>query len=1240
MGTWTSHNCNCRALPGVAGVKSVHRNIAGFFLSAVFVCVAAAADNLVENPSFEQGETDPVPGWTSPEQIIRDASEAFHGGRALAASKQYVCSKQSLPNIDVRGRRFELSFVTRADLDTAGMVYVYFRDSDDRRLKVRRQLRDIPPYWQEQSFLIEPPVEARRLESIYLYRKAESAGSIWFDAFSFRELNEEAVDGQGKPSIEAAIVHTARGIVALAWDGGGLGTRAQRFRVDMKLHGEAKWQAITEPDLQRTGLRMANVVARKTGQHLFRCVALGESGEAFSASAEVAVAVTHAGIARPTSEHPYFRSTLIPAERGFGNTINLLRDQPILLSLNFAGKLERLTKPRVVIELPAGVELLEPSVPYTYASIIEKVDRETTTRNGNAYTRYVIHHKIVALSEKPPYRHASSMYFLLRAGQTTGTLPAMVWHLEDADRIFAEKSVSINVLPAIHEFPTTRRFRVLSYSTMNASKLTTGAQNLLLDALDRIGVTDQVRTSPLARDHGARRLWTRIWSLNAAKGADLAPEVYAIDEKGERSTRYVCPYRLVNVTGLLEQAVGDFWLPYLTEPGMSEPIDGMIVDWEPHGTSRLCFCQLCRKDFARHSGIAGTALKPDVILERHRDAWARFRCWQHAQVIRSWVGMIRKHAPNIEALVTSAAVLDDRDLYHHPELGEEGEYWKIYHRKLSDIRLFDEHVDAHGPMMYGAAPKQFDAIDRSVHAVKKPLIPVVASYYYEGGAAFPARIYPPKDVALNMLSAATAGAAGCGIYWGSAVLSDGTYASEVARAVAVIARVEDLLIDGKRCDGRATVTGLPQRTETVEIDGEAREVGVPDWEGLLRVRCFYHSASETHVVAIFNFSPDLEAFVKVSIPFLPVGTYTVYDASTQTALLSGADRPGFTRAELDNGLITRAPAYNATFLVVSPATRSFPVRDRLSQTEVISLYDEYCKSADGEAAVSADDGDLSIGWGNADSSNLLDIMVSSSTHKVWIRHQRGGKIIRWAPENGMDNLLSYGQDQAAGSEGGGIDLFWAPATAHWTGEENAPYQIVASEVADSVAAITLRRTLKIGDLAGLTIDKTYRIAGNEPTINVSVIFTNNGDRPVPFAYWVHYALSTESTGPQYLVPVAEGLREIVPDQAGFKHTFFRRPGAAYTAGKMGKLEKDNRRGELAGNWTAAYFPDYNSALTGQFDTSRVNQVYLYDVGTLRTLEWMYDGIALGPGETRTVGYELRHLADIQPGEIAERLQRR
>ena len=119
------------------------------------------------------------------------------------------------------------------------MVYVYFRDSDDRRLKVRRQLRDIPPYWQEQSFLIEPPVEARRLESIYLYRKAESAGSIWFDAFSFRELNEEAVDGQGKPSIEAAIVDAARGIVALAWDGGGLGTRAQRFRVDMKLHGEA-----------------------------------------------------------------------------------------------------------------------------------------------------------------------------------------------------------------------------------------------------------------------------------------------------------------------------------------------------------------------------------------------------------------------------------------------------------------------------------------------------------------------------------------------------------------------------------------------------------------------------------------------------------------------------------------------------------------------------------------------------------------------------------------------------------------------------------------------------------------------------------------------------------------------------------------------------------------------------------------------------------------------------------------
>ena len=93
-------------------------------------------------------------------------------------------------------------------------------------------------------------------------------------------------------------------------------------------------------------------------------------------------------------------------------------------------------------------------------------------------------------------------------------------------------------------------------------------------------------------------------------------------------------------------------------------------------------------------------------------------------------------------------------------------------------------------------------------------------------------------------------------------------------------------------------------------------------------------------------------------------------------------------------------------------------------------------------------------------------------------------------------------------------------------------------------------------------------------------------------------------------------------------------------GKMGKLEKDNPRGELAGNWTAANIPEYNSALSGLYDTSRVNQVYLYDVGTLRTREWMYDGIALGPGETRTVGYELRHLADIQPGEIAERLQRR
>jgi hypothetical protein len=239
------------------------------------------------------------------------------------------------------------------------------------------------------------------------------------------------------------------------------------------------------------------------------------------------------------------------------------------------------------------------------------------------------------------------------------------------------------------------------------------------------------------------------------------------------------------------------------------------ADFEVHGWSN-CFCPECLKDFAEFSNIPYAKLKkmsPVNIAKNYPMQWYRFRNEQTRKLYAMLKKYLNKNFPGVKMGCNTIVHKIENNLgnlkYGICDFAE-------------DPRLLNESVDYFlADTLTGSVydPISIDALRKTT---TKPIISVAGCSYCVGfdphcmaGRRMTAEITGDKYgygrrtdlLKLGIVHHAASGAAGVRF-----AVEEADSALKASEAVAILAKVEDYYLDGKRADKQVEVLDLTQKT--------------------------------------------------------------------------------------------------------------------------------------------------------------------------------------------------------------------------------------------------------------------------------------------------------------------------------------------------------------------------------------------------------------------------------------------
>jgi hypothetical protein len=341
-----------------------------------------------------------------------------------------------------------------------------------------------------------------------------------------------------------------------------------------------------------------------------------------------------------------------------------------------------------------------------------------------------------------------------------------------------------------------------------------------------------------------------------------------------------------------------------------------------------CFCVRCRRSFVEHSGIPlqdALNLPPYPLMKKYTLAWYKFRSWQSAQMI------VRLREQSRERFPTLKLGLNDGLTYFNQYNEGLGYGYSMF---AEDMRVVDDVVDFHN----------LDALHNSVNDVarlatarpetlKKPVIPRVAGSYslsWEQGHISARWAYSkqegrklgynrrPEMQRLGMISHIASGARGLEAYIG-AHEADAAVQNAADEALGVIARMEDVYLDGKRDDDAVQVVDVTQGESPFLkddgiISGDAwskqfwANYGGPYWR--------VHRWEGKTFITLFNWDPEQAKNWVVRLP-RPTAGASVADLLAERVLDAPARGP-WTAAQLAEGVAVKVPPLDVVILELSP----------------------------------------------------------------------------------------------------------------------------------------------------------------------------------------------------------------------------------------------------------------------------------------------------------------------------------
>jgi len=539
-----------------------------------------------------------------------------------------------------------------------------------------------------------------------------------------------------------------------------------------------------------------------------------------------------------------------PAQRRPDRTIHLLPGALNPVAMFFWGDAAAVADPHLIIETPPTVAIAGPVVAgrFPFAEPFEAV-AEPVERDGVALSRWRVPIQAESLAQYlKPDAPSWERYHFIYAQPGEGCPDEFVWRwrLESAGevgplhelpaRLVAREDGSLAPVPD---------FRLFTQHSDALRRPTPEGRARVLDYLQYAGIGGGLAVSyygldykPVDQELEAAGYFTWTWSWHGYGGAMEPGQEIVYAEDAPRKRKLVCP----QVQAERQEPFWS-WLVERYAAALERERPWIIMNFEPPWSSQVCFCERCRRAFAKFADLDETevlAMTTDEIRKLPDDPWGLFRVHQNDLIIEAHVDAARQTDPDIK-------------------FGVCGPPWTEWHAAHGmDISLFEPEVFLHAPMIY-RPPAEYGDL---VHSTCENTSALVMPFLLASDVAVPGVFPSAADVQLNMLATALSGGDGA-VLWVGIESLDGEIMNALRRSMNEIRELQRYITGGERLTDLATEIE-PGAVRQVVI-GE-RTIEMPSENALAPVMVWGWRSERGHLEAAINYDEEAPHSIRLTAP--------------------------------------------------------------------------------------------------------------------------------------------------------------------------------------------------------------------------------------------------------------------------------------------------------------------------------------------------------------------------------------
>lgn len=549
--------------------------------------------------------------------------------------------------------------------------------------------------------------------------------------------------------------------------------------------------------------------------------------------------------------------------------VNSFENAPVPVAFDFK-KVSGFKTGSLVVEIPEALKITEaynfhPSCMEKEIPVVDKVSKQ-----GKTYLRYTFTNPRIFHLLQDKYAWARKLVMAIEPAKPLASKSFTVfWHLEADGAASPEQSFSFNLLPSLKKRTMPRNFPIFCWAMKDFCFADAGVTKKMTDNFELAGINVRPRCLIECEQYSNvdKQVVNEGWKLfvpnpdyaeikfnRLGQNSLLAKAKMVQYNTGKMNPHHLCPTWFNTNPEFKEYLIGFLRDKYKTHNVNNGDI--ILFDIEPWQPMTWCFCEDCRRDFARRNNLAAVPSATE-ILDKHADAWSKFRCLQTAE-------MTKLNAEIFKQLYPDSKILD----YDYAINFSKPDFRSTYYRVAKDPQLNEAYFDGHISSYYHYLDEQaFDLIETNVKNLKKDYYVICA--IDKLGYLSKKKVLAPKRLRLLLLATAVNGGKGFAIYPGEHI--DGSYLQMFNSTMHEIAEVEDILQNGRFIEKNIAVSLLPSNKE--------------DAAKYFRFRA--QQLKDKTLVSLFNYGQENGIKVNIDLKRNDSTKYTVINVDNDSRLLPG-----------------------------------------------------------------------------------------------------------------------------------------------------------------------------------------------------------------------------------------------------------------------------------------------------------------------------------------------------------------